>query len=113
MVDDILDFIGDKAEMGKPVGSDLAQGTITLPSLLLLERYPDDNPIGKIFNNQDKEQNLSKAIDMVLNSGIIEECYKIAADYSAKACRDLDKLPGERGRRSLAALADFIIERRK
>ncbi|MES0279119.1 MAG: polyprenyl synthetase family protein [Dehalococcoidales bacterium] len=113
MVDDILDFIGDKAEMGKPVGSDLAQGTITLPSLLLLERYPDDNPIEKIFGNQDREQNLGRAIDMVLNSGIIEECYKIAADYSAKACRDLDKLPGERGRRSLAALADYIIERRK
>ena len=32
IVDDILDFIGDEKEMGKPVGSDLAQGTLTLPA---------------------------------------------------------------------------------
>ena len=38
VVDDILDFTGDEAEMGKPVGSDLMQGTLTLPSLLLMER---------------------------------------------------------------------------
>src|SRR5713101_7539224 len=36
VVDDILDFIGDEEQMGKPVGSDLIQGTLTLPSLLLM-----------------------------------------------------------------------------
>jgi len=37
IVDDILDVIGTEEEMGKPVGSDLAQGTLTLPAMLLLE----------------------------------------------------------------------------
>src|SRR5690606_28260501 len=37
IVDDILDFTGDEEQMGKPVGSDLREGTITLPGLLLLE----------------------------------------------------------------------------
>jgi geranylgeranyl pyrophosphate synthase len=113
MVDDILDFTGDEAEMGKPVGSDLAQGTLTLPSLLLLERYPKDNPVARLFSGKKKKRNISRAIEMVLDSGIIEECYRIAADYSAQACRDLEKLPGEQGRKSLKALADFIIERSK
>ena len=45
VVDDILDFVSTEAEMGKPVGSDLSQGTVTLPSLLLMQRYPDDNPV--------------------------------------------------------------------
>jgi geranylgeranyl pyrophosphate synthase len=31
IVDDILDFTGDEAVLGKPVGSDLRQGIITLP----------------------------------------------------------------------------------
>ena len=44
IVDDILDFTGDEAELGKPAGSDLMQGTLTLPSLLLIERYPDEQP---------------------------------------------------------------------
>ena len=41
IVDDILDFTGDEAEMGKPVGSDLMQGTLTLPALLLMERLAE------------------------------------------------------------------------
>ena len=45
MVDDLLDIQGDAQELGKPVGSDLAQGVLTLPTIMLLERYPKDNPI--------------------------------------------------------------------
>jgi geranylgeranyl diphosphate synthase type II len=37
IVDDILDVIGDEAALGKPVGSDIAQGKITYPSLIGLE----------------------------------------------------------------------------
>ncbi len=40
IVDDVLDFIGAEEELGKPVGSDLAQGTLTLPAMILLEYYP-------------------------------------------------------------------------
>ncbi|MBK6318408.1 MAG: polyprenyl synthetase family protein [Dehalococcoidia bacterium] len=40
IVDDILDYTGDEELMGKPVGSDLLEGTVTLPGLLFLERYP-------------------------------------------------------------------------
>ena len=72
IVDDILDFTSTEAVMGKPVGSDLNQGTITLPSLLLIERYPDDNPVKRLFETRDKK-NIAQAIEMVLNSSIIEE----------------------------------------
>ncbi len=47
IVDDILDFVGTEEELGKPVGSDLAQGTLTLPAMLLLKYYPEDNPVRK------------------------------------------------------------------
>ncbi len=40
IADDILDFTGSDEELGKPAGSDLMHGTLTLPSLLLIERYP-------------------------------------------------------------------------
>ena len=60
VVDDILDFAGDEEEMGKPIGSDLMQGTLTLPSLLLMERHPKDNPVRKRVSNEEaKDASLS------------------------------------------------------
>ena len=42
VVDDILDFVGSERELGKPVGSDLRQGTITLPAIYYLQDHPED-----------------------------------------------------------------------
>jgi geranylgeranyl pyrophosphate synthase len=111
IVDDILDFIGDEKEMGKPVGSDLAQGTVTLPALMLIERHPDDNPIDKIFNHQDKEKNVRLAVEMVRNSSIIDDSYRIAGEYISRACSCLQHLPESTSRRSLLSLARYIIKR--
>ncbi|MBA7649127.1 Heptaprenyl diphosphate synthase component 2 [subsurface metagenome] len=114
IIDDILDFISTETEMGKPVGSDLAQGTITLPSLLLLEHYPEDNPIKRIFNNEgDGQKNIIEALELVRSSSIIEECYQAASNYSTKACRGLNLLPDNPSRQALLALADYVVKRRK
>ena len=112
IVDDILDFIGTEDEMGKPVGSDLAQGTITLPSILLLEYYPEDNPVKRLFENREELGNIKQAIDLVRNSPIIEECYQVAQDYSARAAHHLTQLPDNASRQSLIALADYIVRRK-
>ncbi len=113
IVDDILDFIGTEEELGKPAGSDLNQGTITLPAMMLLERYPDDNPLKRLLGSRDRQNEIKKAIDMVRNSSIIPECYQIATDYCNKACRHLNQLPDKVGRQSLKGIADFITIRKK
>jgi octaprenyl-diphosphate synthase len=108
IVDDILDFTSTKDLLGKPVGSDLIQGTLTLPAMFVLERYPDDNPIRKLFETRDN-QYVGKAIEMVLNSSVIGDCYKVARDYCDRACRNLKSLPGLTSRQSLLDLAEYII----
>ncbi len=113
IVDDIMDFIGTEQEMGKPVGTDLGEGTLTLPAMLLLERYPEDNPVRKAFQNQDRQQNIKLAIELVRNSSIIQECYTLASDYAARACRNLNQLPDNASRQSLINLADYVIERQR
>ena len=45
IVDDILDFNGDQAAVGKPVGSDLLQGLVTLPALYYVESHPEDDDV--------------------------------------------------------------------
>ena len=113
IVDDILDFVGTEEELGKPTGSDLAQGTLTLPAMLLLERYPEDNPVKRLFHNGDKEKDIKLATELVRNSSIIEECYLIASDYCAKACRNLNLLPDNASRQALIELANYVVNRKK
>ncbi len=113
IVDDILDFTGTEEELGKPAGSDLAQGTLTLPAMLLLERYPRNNPVEKFFNNRDKPDYFKQAIEKIRDSSILQECYQLAEEYCCTACRDLKQLPDTDARKSLKELAGFVTHRKK
>ena len=113
VVDDILDFIGTEEELGKPVGSDLAQGTLTLPAMLLLERYPEENPVKSLFQNRDKQENIGLAIELIRTSSIVQECYGVASDYCSKACHNLSLLPDNAIRQALVQLAEYVINRKK
>jgi geranylgeranyl pyrophosphate synthase len=114
IVDDILDFIGTDEELGKPTGSDLAQGTVTLPILLLVEQYPEEPPVKKLYKHHDDHENIKRVIELVRNSpSIIQECYHVATDYCVNAGHNLKLLPQNPARQSLSALADYIISRKK
>ena len=113
VVDDVLDFIGDEGEMGKPVGSDLLHGTLTLPIILLMEQYQQDNVLKELSEKPGDQAEVARVIEMVRNSPILEECYRIAAGFSSQACRALEGLPENASRRSLRELADYIVERRR
>jgi len=109
IVDDILDFTSTEEEMGKPVGSDLIQGTLTLPAMLVIERNPADNPVTRLFETKNKKY-VADAIDMARNSSIIKECYKTAGEYRDNACRNLKTLPKTASRQALYDLADYVIK---
>ncbi|HSW58118.1 MAG TPA: polyprenyl synthetase family protein [Dehalococcoidales bacterium] len=113
IVDDILDFVGTEAELGKPAGSDLKQGTLTLPAMLLLERFPNDNPVFRLFNDHSRTENIPVAIEQIRNSSIVEECYKLAKEYCAAACQKIQNLPDKSVKTSLCELAEFVVKRRK
>ncbi|MFC2017652.1 polyprenyl synthetase family protein [Chloroflexota bacterium] len=113
IIDDVLDFVGTEEELGKPVGSDLAQGTFTLPAMLLLERYPEDNPVKRLFQNGDKQKNIELAIELVRDPSITQECYAIASDYGSKACHNLNLLPDNASRQALINLADYVVNRKR
>ncbi len=111
IVDDILDFTSTETAMGKPVGSDLLQGTITLPALMVMERYPEDNPVKKHFETRDKKY-VTQAIEMVLNSSIIDDCYKVAREYSKDSSRNLHLLPETESREALHGLCEYVVKRK-
>jgi len=112
IVDDILDFEGTEAELGKPAGSDLMQGTLTLPSLMLMERHPNDNPVEKLFRNRNREEHLAEAISMVLNSDVLDDSYAVARDFRDRAVAALEQLPDSTDRAALIEIADYVLSRR-
>ena len=112
VVDDILDFVGDEQEMGKPVGSDLSQGTLTLPSLLLLDRYPKNNPIRKLFAHRRRQEYLSQAVEMIHQSDIPRQSYQMAESFAKEAEGALTVLPDNPARRTLRDIVRYVLERR-
>jgi len=109
IVDDILDFTSTEKAMGKPVGSDLTQGTLTLPAMMVIERNPEDNPVTKLFKTKDKKY-VADAIEQVRNSNIIKECYKLAGEYIDKACQNLKTIKKSASRQAFFDLAEFVTK---
>ena len=111
--DDILDFEGDEEELGKPTGSDLMQGTLTLPALLLMERQPEDNPVRRLFENKDGAEHLRDAIAAIHEGTILEESHAVARDFRDRAVAALDALPDSPDRAALIEIADYVVRRRR
>jgi geranylgeranyl pyrophosphate synthase len=112
IVDDVLDFVGEENELGKPVGSDLREGTMTLPSILFAESYPEDNLMRSITENKDAES-VALAVEKIRNSSVIDECLALASEFCSRASRAVEKIPDNSARQSLLELAAYIVERRK
>lgn len=111
IVDDLLDVQGNAGELGKPVGNDLLQGVLTLPTIMLLERYPKDNPIEALFRERNQDGHLQRALDMINNSTIVRDCYTEIHGYCARAAQALECLPECDARSSLKNMTDYIWER--
>ncbi|MCL4532085.1 MAG: polyprenyl synthetase family protein [Chloroflexi bacterium] len=114
IVDDILDFTGDEKVLGKPVGSDLRQGTVTLPTLYALQSVAvSDRLLSLLEGDGDREANVSQAVQLVRQSPAIEDSYATAADFVRAAKESISIFPDSPYRRSLLALADYALRRER
>jgi octaprenyl-diphosphate synthase len=111
IVDDVLDFIGTEKQLGKPAGSDLIAGTITLPAICYLERIPEDRSIDRIASGKAGHKELNAFIMKVRESGAIEDALDEARAHARKSKTALAKVPAERSKRTLFDLIDYIVER--
>ncbi len=112
IVDDILDFAGDQATLGKPVGNDLLQGTITLPALYYLEAHPDEPILRAVINrNAIDKASLAGLITSICRSQAICQCLEDAHDFLRDALEALNGLPDGVERQALAEIATSTLTR--
>jgi heptaprenyl diphosphate synthase len=111
ITDDILDFTSTEKELGKPVGSDLLQGNITLPVLFALENPSLKVEIEKI-TNETSSYEIQPILTKILESDVIERSAIISDQYLQKAFEILEDLPKNRARSTLASIAKYIGKRK-
>lgn len=108
IADDVLDFTGNEAVLGKPAGSDLRQGTVTLP-LILYASQPDEKV--RLMHTLESGEDLQDVIDAVRTSDAPRQALHHAAGYAEQAREALNEFPNSEARQALAHLAQHVIER--
>ncbi len=110
VADDVLDFTGSEATLGKPAGSDLRQGTLTLPAILFAQGLA-----GRATLRRDLEEgvNIDGVVRAIQESGVLDVALARAEEYAARAREALSVFPQCDARDSLDHMTEYVITRRR
>ncbi len=113
--DDILGVVGNEAQLGKKVGSDIREGKRTL---IVLGSLPNMTPAQRQFalsvlgNQEATHEQIQEVTDLLRTAGGIDQAYRIAQGYIQEGLAQLDRLPESHQKDLLKAWATYLIERK-
>src|SRR5437763_10605028 len=115
LVDDLLDFTGDTAAVGKPIGSDLREGKVTLPLIHLL-RQSSDGVGSRIVRDIIAARSVvaeqwDELLRCLKDHASIDYAYRRAVEYADRAKKPLYAFPPSSERDALLALPDYVLSR--
>lgn len=116
IVDDVLDFAGDAAVLGKALGHDVAEGTVTLPLAYAMEDDPIlaadvQRLVSDFADGRDSEVDPADIVARVRSSAGLERARDKARALTEDAMRSLAALPDSAYRRALELLSASLLER--
>jgi octaprenyl-diphosphate synthase len=114
LVDDLLDFTGDAAALGKPIGADLREGKMTLPLIhLLAEGHREGEAIVRdiIASRTTTEDQWGELVHILKAQRSIDYAYHRAVEYAERAKKPLAIFPPGSERDALLALPDYVLSR--
>jgi octaprenyl-diphosphate synthase len=114
LVDDVLDFTSDEDTLGKPVGSDMVEGKLTLPLIYLMREGKTEHR--ELVRNALKGNGLNSEkkdaiIRLVHEYGTAERVMEKAHAFAEKAKSCLENFPHNPARDALMSIPDYIVER--
>jgi heptaprenyl diphosphate synthase len=113
IADDVLDYVATSAEVGKPVGADLRQGTVTLPLMLALHDPDVAAELRAILDKNDlNEADYDTVVTLVRNSSAIAEAEHAAQEFAGLAAAELGGFPRSTMLETLERVCDYVVERR-
>jgi geranylgeranyl pyrophosphate synthase len=110
IVDDILDFTGASATLGKPAQADMELGLSTACILYASQDVKEIRPlIQRRFN---EKGDIQKAVEMASKTDCIAKSYNLAEFHAQRAVEALDRLQPSEARSSLLRLLHTAISRK-
>ena len=112
--DDILDMRSNTKKLGKPAGSDLAHGIMTLPTILVLQQdFAEKEELLQLIENRFSggQSEGERAIAIIIKQGGLEEASVYADGYLAQAKAYISQLPEFKRKKMLLSGVDYFKER--
>ena len=114
IIDDVLDYSGSLATIGKPAGNDLRQGLVTLPLIYALkyEHNGHSERVRRLLQvDEPDDAELDGVVRWVAGGPALRESLDLAHNYAARARAVLSGLPSSEERSVLVELIDFVVAR--
>jgi octaprenyl-diphosphate synthase len=111
LYDDCLDVFGSETAAGKTLGGDLANGEITLPILIALERMQPEERTK--FEGQIKNwhpENFAAVVEILEKYDALKESRRVIQQYLVSARQTLQILPESESRDGLAGLLIYLAQ---
>ena len=112
MIDDVLDYEGDPATMGKNIGDDLTEGKPTLPLIYTLEHgNSDEQAVVRRAITEKTSEDIALVLAAVQRCGALDYTRQQARNYHDLALAELQALPDSEARTALEAVTALSINR--
>ena len=112
LIGDVVSHLGDEAVLGKPVGSDMRQGIVTLPVIRALEVSPQSVILNAIVTKCDvSDFDIIRAIDIIKESDALEYCKTRAYAHIDAAQIKLPYFINSSTTYILDKVASFVVDR--
>jgi octaprenyl-diphosphate synthase len=113
VIDDVLDYDGDVAEMGKNLGDDLREGKVTLPLIIAMQRGTEQErqTLQQAIKTGGTEK-MAEIVAIVQRTGALDATRASAAVEAQRAVDALSVLPDTPYREALLKLASQLLGRR-
>jgi len=113
IVDDLLDYVAEESVLGKPTGSDLREGTITLPLLRVLASSENGEELRLLAAKTNRNDvDVQQAVQLVRKSSALQDVWQEARAHADQAIASLTSFAPGPARESLEALCAAVVATR-
>jgi octaprenyl-diphosphate synthase len=113
IVDDLLDYRGDRTKTGKPTATDFREGQATLPLIYLRERMaePELTAVKGCFGKSPTDDEIRMLVQLMASRGAFDRAEKLARTHVDRALEAAADLPPTASRELLATMAEYVFQR--